>query len=138
MAIGLDDPARAFLTRQPVGVLTTLRPDGKARSTLVYFALDGDRVHVSTESKRGKARDVERTGWASLCVVGHEKPFPSLTLEGAARLRRRDMGGPTAAVLAKIRGERPPADPTDEQLAAADRVVLEIAVERVYGASYLD
>jgi len=138
MASALATPTRAFLARQPVGVLTTLRRDGRARSTVVYFALDGDRVHVSTESKRGKARDVQRTGWASLCVMGHEKPFPSLTVEGAARIRRRDIGGPTAAVLEKIRGEKPPAEPTDAQLAAADRVVLEIEVERVYGASYLD
>ncbi len=39
MESSLDEPTRNFLTDQLVGTLTTLRPDGKARSTVVYFAL---------------------------------------------------------------------------------------------------
>lgn len=133
----LDDPGRRFLETQPVGTLTTLRPDGKARSSVVYFTLDGDRVRISTVAKRAKARDVERTGWASFCVMGHEKPFPSLTVEGAARIVTEDIGPATAALLEKITGQAPEAVPTDEQLAVGGRVILEIDVERVYGVSYV-
>jgi PPOX class probable F420-dependent enzyme len=137
MATKLDDKAARFLDEAPVGTLATLRPDGKIRHTLVYFVRDGDRILLSTEGKRGKARDVGKTGWASFCVMGHAKPFPSLTVEGPARVLRKDIGEPTARVMQKITGKAPQATPSDEQLAASDRVILEIEVERVYGVSYV-
>lgn len=133
----LDEPIRRFLDDAPVGTLATLRPDGRPRHTLVYFVRDGERILLSTEGKRGKARDVERTGWASFCVMGHQKPFPSLTVEGPARVLRGGIGDATARVMQKITGNVPDATPTDEQLAAADRVILEITVDRVYGVSYV-
>ncbi len=133
----LDDASRRFLETQPVGTLTTLRSDGKARSSVVYFTLEGDRIRISTVAKRAKARDVTRTGWASFCVMGHEKPFPSLSVEGPARIVTRDIGPATAALLEKITGKTPDAVPTDEQLAVGGRVILEIDVERVYGVSYV-
>ena len=77
-----------FLDLQPVGVVSTLRADGTARQSVTYFVRDGGRVFISTESTRAKARDVERSGWASLCVVGHARPFPSVTVEG----RRESCG----------------------------------------------
>lgn len=64
----------AFVDAQPVGVLATTSGDGRPRQSLVYFARDGDRLLVSTLADRLKAQDVRRTGWASLCVMGHEAP----------------------------------------------------------------
>jgi hypothetical protein len=107
------------------------------RQTLVYYVLDGDRILISTEGRRGKARDVARTGWASFCVFAHARPFASVTVEGPARVLRENVGEPTARILEKIRGERPPLAPDDAALARQDRVILEITIERVYGASYL-
>jgi PPOX class probable F420-dependent enzyme len=133
----LDGPVRQFLDDAPVGTLATLRADGKPRHTLVCFVRDGARILLSTEGKRGKARDVERTGWASFCVMGHEKPFPSLTVEGPARVLREGIGEATARVMQKITGNTPDTPPTDEQLAAGDRVILEIGIERIYGISYV-
>ncbi|MEY9857785.1 acetoacetyl-CoA synthetase [Catenulispora sp. GAS73] len=135
--LGTERRARRFLARQTVGVLGTVRPDGGARQSTVYFVLDGDRLLISTEADRAKARDVERTGHASLCVVGAGAPYPSVTVEGAARLRTTDIGADTALVWSRISAE--PVDPIgDADLAAMNRVVLEIAVQRIYGASYLD
>jgi PPOX class probable F420-dependent enzyme len=133
----LDDSVRAFVEEVPAGVLATTRADGRSRQSVVYHVLDGDRLLISTESKRGKARDVERTGWASLCVVGSDRPFPSVTLEGPARIRRTDIGPPTARIIERILGAPADAVQTDNELAAIDRVILEIEVGRVYGASYL-
>jgi PPOX class probable F420-dependent enzyme len=125
------------LDENPLGVLATARPDGGVRQTPVYFVLDGETIQISTESKRQKAKDVERTGRASLCVIGHARPFPSVTLEGPARIRRTEIGVPTARLRERMTGE-PAEPPTDEQLAAVDRVLIEIGIERVYGANYLD
>jgi len=134
----LGGAVRRFLTDQSVGTIVTLRSDGRARQTLVYYLLEGDRVVISTEASRGKARDVEREPWASLCVMGHEKPWPSCTVEGPAQLLRKDVGAATASMLEKITGKRPDPAPTDEQLAAAGRVILALEIARVYGVSYID
>ena len=78
----LNGQLRDFLDANRVGVLATAAPDGRPRQSLVYYARDGDRLLVSTLTDRLKARDVRRSGWASLCVMGHEPPYPSATFSG--------------------------------------------------------
>lgn len=63
----LSPAVRKFLEHGDVGTLSTVRRDGRVRQTLVYYVLDGDRILVSTEAKRGKSRDIARGGWASFC-----------------------------------------------------------------------
>jgi PPOX class probable F420-dependent enzyme len=132
----ISPEVRAFLEKESVGVLATVRPNGRARQSVTYFLFDGDRIVLSTESKRAKARDVERTGWASMCVTGHEKPYPSVTVEGKATVRREGIADDTARIFAFVMGTAP-TGLTDETLANMDRVILDIGIEKVYGASYL-
>jgi PPOX class probable F420-dependent enzyme len=129
---------RAFVSRQPVGVLATYRKDGTARQGVVYHLLDGDRILISTEGKRFKAHDVRRSPRASYCVLGHEKPFPCVTLEGPARIVSEGAGADTSRLFDLIFGPRDAEPFTDEQAAAMDRVILEITVEHVYGARYVE
>lgn len=134
----LNDELRAFLDREPVGVLATQAPDGRPRQSLVYFARDGDRLLVSTLADRLKARDVRRTGWASLCVMAHQPPYPSATFSGQTGILTQDIGAATARIAQRItRADEPPKALTDEALAEAGRVVLAIDVEHVTGVSYI-
>jgi PPOX class probable F420-dependent enzyme len=135
----LGPAVAAFLDAHITGVLATVSAQGHPRQSTVYFARDGDRLLVTTEAGRGKARDVERTGWASLCVTGHGSPFPSATVAGPAAILTDGIGPPTAAVMQRIMGtEDPPEPQTDEALAAVGRVILEITIERVGPTTYLD
>ena len=135
---GLTDALRDFLDAHRVGVLATIGADGKPRQSLVYYAREGERLLISTESKRLKARDVVRSGWASLCVLGHEQPYPSAVFSGSAEILTTDIGPPTAAVMQRIAGmDERPEPQTDEALAAVDRVILAITVERVSAANYI-
>lgn len=136
--MGLTDNVRAFLDAQPVGVLATARPDGSTRQSVVYHVREGDRLLISTESKRAKARDVERTGHASYCVLGHEKPFPSVTVEGPARVLTEGIGAPTARLFGLIFGQEPDEALSDEALAAVDRVIIELTIDHVYGVAHFD
>ncbi len=134
----LSQELREFLDSQPVGVLATLASDGRPRQSLVYFAREGDRVLISTLADRLKARDTRRSGWASLCVMGHEPPYPSATLSGTAEILSDDIGPPTAKVMQRIAQSAEPPEPmSDEALAEAGRVVLAIDVGRVSAASYI-
>jgi PPOX class probable F420-dependent enzyme len=135
---GLTDELRAFLDANRVGVLATIAGDGQPRQSVVYYARDGETLLVSTESKRLKARDVERSGWASLCVLGHEPPYPSAVFSGRAEILTKNIGPATAAIMQRIAGaEEPPEPQSDEALAAVDRVILAITVERVSAANYI-
>ena len=127
-----------FLDSTPVGVLATLASDGKPRQSLVYFARDGGRLLVSTLTDRLKARDTRRSGWASLCVMGHEPPYPSATFSGTAEILTEGIGPATAKIMQRIAQSAEPPEPmTDEALAEAGRVVLAIHVDRVSAASYI-
>lgn len=135
---GLTDELLEFLAAHRVGTLATIAADGKPRQSLVYYIRDGDRLLISTESKRWKARDVARTGWASLCVRGDKQPYPSATFSGRAEILTEGIGPATAAIMQRIAGtaERPEPQ-SDEELAAIDRVVLAISVSRVAAVAYI-
>ena len=129
---------RKFLDEGTVGVLATPTARGLPRQSLVYYVRDGDRLLVSTLADRIKARDVRRSGWASLCVMGHERPYPSATFSGSAEILTENIGPPTARIAQRMIGVPEPPEPmSDEALAAAGRVVLSITVERVTGAAHI-
>lgn len=132
----MDQTITAFLNHVPIAVLGTQRADGTTRQSAVYFVVDGDAIYVSTERTRQKARDVIRAGRASLCVVGPAAPYPSVTLEGAAAIVETRIAAITGRIFARMAGGDPPTL-SDDDLAAMDRVLIRIDVDRVYGASYL-
>jgi len=128
-----------FLDGQVVGVLATEPADGHARQSVVYYVRDGDRLLISSVADRAKVRDVERSGWASLCVMAPQHPFPSATFSGSADVLTQDIGVATAAIAQHfMRSEQPPEPQTDEALAAVGRVIIAIAVERVAAVSQLE
>ena len=133
----LGDELRTYLDREPVGVLATIAADGKPRQSLVYFVRDGERLLISTLMDRQKSRDVRRTGWASLSVMGHQPPYPSATFSGPAEILTEGIAVPTARIAQRISGAAEPQPMTDDELAALGRVLLAISIDRVGAASYI-
>ena len=134
----LTPELREFLDECTVGVIATLPENGKPRQSLVYYVRDGDRLLISTLADRLKARDVRRSGWASLCVMGHEPPYPSATFSGPAEILTEDIGPPTAKLVQRIsRAAEPPEPTTDQALADLGRVVIAITVDRVTAAAHI-
>jgi PPOX class probable F420-dependent enzyme len=134
----LTPELREFLDSKPVGVLATLAADGRPRQSLVYFAREADRLLISTLADRLKARDVRRSGRASLCVMGHEAPYPSATFSGPAEILTTGIGPASAAIVQRITGAAEPPEPmSDEALAEAGRVILALTVETVTAANYI-
>jgi PPOX class probable F420-dependent enzyme len=134
----LTDGLRSFLDEHRVGVLATTAADGWPRQSVVYYVRDGDRLLVSTESKRLKAQHVMSTGWASISVRGDEQPYPSATFSGPAEILTEEIGRSTARIMQRIGGmDEPPEPQTDEALASIDRVILAITIEKVTAVSYI-
>lgn len=134
----LTPELRDFLDANRVGVLATSTSRGLPRQSLVYYARDGDSLLISTEAQRLKARDVERSGWASLCVMGHEAPYPSAVFSGAAEILTKDIGTPTALIMQRIADlpERPEPQ-TDAALAEIGRVVMRLTIDRVSAVNHI-
>ncbi len=127
-----------FVDAHCVGVLATIDKVAMARQSVVYYVREEQRLLISTESKRLKARDVRRSGWASLCVLGHNRPYPSAVFSGPAEILTENIGPATAAIMQRIAGlPEPPEARSDEALAAIDRVILAITVEAVTAVNYL-
>jgi len=127
MARGPDDldPADlAILTERHLATLTTLRADGSPHVVAVGFSYDpaAEVARVITFADSRKARHAATGGRAAVCQVDGRR---WLTLEGAVRLVT-DADGVAVAVAGYAARYRPPKERTD-------RVVVEIAVDRVLG-----
>jgi PPOX class probable F420-dependent enzyme len=130
---------RELLDAQIVGVLLTEPEHGRPLQSVVYYVREDDRLLVSSVAHRRKVRDVQRTGWASLCVMGFVRPFPAATFSGPATILTKDIGPATAALAQRFLGtEELPEQQTDEALAGVGRVIIAIAVERVTAANFLE
>jgi PPOX class probable F420-dependent enzyme len=128
---------REFLDSQHVGVLATLSESGRTRQSVVYYVRDGEQILISTLASRYKAKDVQRCGWASFCAMGHEPPYPSLTVAGPAHIRAEGISAATAAIVRRVTGEEPSEPPSDAALAAVGRVILAITMQRIGPSSYI-
>ena len=81
---------------------------------------------------------MQRSDWASLSVRGDEQPYPSAIFSGPAEILTEGIGPATALIVQRIAGaEEPPEPQSDEALAAVDRVILAITVERVSAITHL-
>ncbi len=124
----------AFISEHRWAVITTLRKDGSASSSLVAYAREGDTLVVSTPGDRLKARTLERDPRVALCVISNQEPFNYVTVEGRAEVERDAIEGPTRAVFANIAdvGYELPQD-LSGWLSSQGRVILRIHPERVHG-----
>ena len=114
----------AFLTERHLATLTTLRADGSPHVSAVGFTYDPvDGVaRVITFAAAMKARNAGRGGRGAVCQVDGAR---WLTLEGPIRLVDDPDGVARATAAYEVRYRRPGA--------RADRVAIEIAVDRILG-----
>jgi PPOX class probable F420-dependent enzyme len=120
----LPAEALAFLAERHLASLTTLRPDGTPHVVPVGFAFDpADGVaRIITWAASRKARNLVDGGRAVVCQVDGGR---WLSLEGPATVTG-DPDRVAAAVAGYAARYRQPSE-------RADRVAIEIAVDRVLG-----
>ena len=129
---------RELLDSQVVGVMATEPPQGHPLQSVVYYVRDEERLLISSVAGRSKVKDVERTGWASLCVMSFAHPYPSATFSGSTEVLTEHIGDPTAALAQRfMQLDELPEPQTDEALASVGRVIVAIAIERVAAIGHL-
>lgn len=123
----------AFITAHRWAVITTLRQDGTASSSVVAYAREGDTLVISTPGDRLKAKTLEKDPRVTLCIISNAEPFNYLTVEGKVTIERQQLEGPTRAVFANIAGtgfELP--EDLPGWLESQGRVILRIAADRIH------
>ena len=118
--------------------MATQPPQGHPLQSVVYYVRDEEQLLISSVAGRRKVKDVELTGWASLCVMSFTHPYPSATFSGSTKVLTEHIGGPTAALAQRfMQLDEPPEPQTDEALASVGRVILALTIERVAAISHL-
>jgi F420H(2)-dependent biliverdin reductase len=122
----LSDEVTAFVAERHLATLTTLRPDGTLHVVAVGFTWDPDEclVRVITFAPSRKARNVvaQPGGPAAVCQVDGGR---WLTAEGTATV----TNDPVRVAEAVRRYAERYSQPKER----TDRVVIEIAVDRMMG-----
>jgi PPOX class probable F420-dependent enzyme len=81
----LTDAQRAFLDRPLHAIIATLRRDGTAVQSVVWYLRDGDELWISTSPDSTKVRHLRRDPRISVLVLS-EDGSAYLALEGTATI----------------------------------------------------
>ncbi|MER7701812.1 PPOX class F420-dependent oxidoreductase [Kitasatospora sp. NPDC097605] len=134
------DP-RALLADSRLGVLATLRSDGRPQLSPVmpYYDRAAERLYVSMTEGRAKTANLRRDPRAALEVTRADG-LAWATAEGTVTLvgPSADPTGPEVEVLVdyyrRAAGEHPDWDEYRAAMVADRRVLMILAVDHVYGA----
>lgn len=130
-----SDLQDGFVSAHLWGVLTTLRRDGTASSSMVAYVRQGDEIVISTPGGTIKRRTIEHDPRVTLAIIGDDSPFDCLTVEGRAVVETRQIAGATRAVLLRVEqwyGPAPDGHALEEWMAASNRVILRFKPTRVF------
>lgn len=139
-AVALDPALLQLLSAHQLGVLVTLKRDGRAQLSNVTYGWDAgtSTISVSVTDARAKTRNLRRDPRVSLHVSTRDG-FAYAVAEGTAQLTAVAAGPQDDAVEAlvalyrAVQGEHPDWDEYRAAMVADRRLVVSFAVEHVYG-----
>jgi PPOX class probable F420-dependent enzyme len=140
IAVALTEEQRAFLEAPRFAVAATISTDGLPHQTVMWYALDGDELILSTPRGSLKHRHLLRDPRLSVCVEDgfryvsvsgrvriEEEPEAARELYGRIGARyRRAMPRPSAG-----KGPPPRLGSKTAELLSRERVTLRLTIERV-------
>ncbi|OHU94258.1 PPOX class F420-dependent oxidoreductase [Mycobacterium talmoniae] len=135
-----DDKLLALISDNSIGVLATIKSDGRPQLSNVSYYFDPRNlvVQVSITEPRAKTRNLRRDPRASL-LVSADDGWAYAVAEGTAELTPPAAAPDDATVEAlialyrNIAGEHPDWDEYRQAMVTDRRVVLTLPVSHVYG-----
>lgn len=135
-----DDSFRKLLAAQRMGVLATVKRDGRPQVSVVTYIYDlgSDLIRISTRDPLAKTRNLRRDPRATLQVTGPDGGSWAAA-EGIAQLSAvaRDPHDDVVEALVEhyrdARGEHPDWDDFRAAMVRDERLLLQLPVEHVYG-----
>ncbi|MDR0346346.1 MAG: PPOX class F420-dependent oxidoreductase [Nocardiopsaceae bacterium] len=83
----LSDKVRGLFDGTNFAVLSTLDPDGKPHSTLVWVKRDGDDLLFALPKSRRKTANLSRDPRAAVVIFDPASPYESAQVQGTASIR---------------------------------------------------
>ena len=135
-----DDKLLAVIRGNSIGVLATIKRDGRPQLSNVSYHFDPRSVaiQVSITEPRAKTRNLRRDPRASI-LVSSDDGWSYAVAEGEAQLTapaadpRDDTVEALIALYRSIAGEHPDWDEYREAMVTDRRVVLTLPISHVYG-----
>ena len=140
MSDAFDDKLLALIAGNSLGVLATLKRDGRPQLSNVSYHCDSRNlaIEVSVTEPRAKTRNLRRDPRASI-LVSADDGWSYAVAEGNAILSPPaaspddDTVEALVTLYRNIAGEHPAWDADREALVAARRVLLTLPISHVYG-----
>lgn len=82
----LTDKVRTLFDGKNFAVLSTLEPDGKPHSTVVWVAREGDNILFALPKNRRKTANLIRDPRAAVVIFDAANPYDSVQVQGTASL----------------------------------------------------
>jgi PPOX class probable F420-dependent enzyme len=82
----LTDKVRTLFDGKNFAVLSTLDPDGRPHSTVVWVTRDGDDVLFALPNSRRKTANLSRDPRAAVAIFDAASPYESAQVQGTATL----------------------------------------------------
>ena len=83
----LTDKVRALFDHKNFAVLSTLEPDGKPHSTVVWVKRDGDDLLFALPRSRRKTANLYRDPRVAVAIFDPASPYESVQVQGTASLQ---------------------------------------------------
>jgi PPOX class probable F420-dependent enzyme len=83
----LTDKVRTLFDGKNFAVLSTLDPDGKPHSTVVWVGRDGDDIVFALPKSRRKIANLNRDPRAAVVIFDADNPYESAQVQGTASLQ---------------------------------------------------
>ena len=118
---------RDLLTACQVTILATNGPDGHPQVTATWFVVDADdRVRLSINTRRQKARNLQRDPRCTLFFIDPSSPYRTLEIRGRAEM----VPDPDHALAREV-GARYGADLREMDSPGDTRIAVTIVPEKV-------
>lgn len=82
----LTDKVRTLFDGRNFAVLSTLEPDGRPHSTVVWAKRDGDAILFALPKSRRKTANLRRDPRATVVIFDAANPYDSAQVQGTASL----------------------------------------------------
>jgi len=86
MSVPIPASHRDLLTHPVHGVLTTLMPDGRPQSFLMWCDTDGECARINTTAERQKGRNMRRDPRVTLLLIDPEDTTRFMEIRGEVEL----------------------------------------------------
>lgn len=122
----LDPKVKALATDANFAVLTTLMPDGRPQTQMMWVDADDEHVLIDTEVHRQKFKNVERDPRVTVTVIDRENPYSYAEVRGRVveTVRGDAARADIDALSQKCLGQ-----PSGTQV-RSERVILTVAPDR--------